>query len=86
MASHTEAMASHTEAMASRAEAMASRAEAMASRAESVGSAGHFWADYADLLGFCDKVEFDPWPEPPTGEVFEDHPDWSDRQKLPPWR
>jgi outer membrane murein-binding lipoprotein Lpp len=86
MASHVEAMASHVEAMASHVEAMASHTEAMASRVESVGSAGHFGADYADLLGFSDKVEFDPWPEPPTGEVFEDNQDWSARQKLPPWR
>jgi hypothetical protein len=79
-------MALHAEAMASHVEAMASHVEAMASHVESVGSAGHFWAVYADLLGFCVKVEFDPWPEPPTGEAFEGNPDWSDRQKLQPWR
>jgi hypothetical protein len=36
------------------------------------------------LLGFCDKVKFDPWPEPPPVEVFEANQDWSDRQKVPP--
>jgi outer membrane murein-binding lipoprotein Lpp len=84
MASHAEAMASHAEAMTSHVEAMASHVEAMASRVELVGSARHFGADYADLLGFSDKVEFDPWPEPPTGEVFENNQDWSARQKLQP--
>jgi outer membrane murein-binding lipoprotein Lpp len=60
MASHVEAMASHVEAMTSHVEAMASHVEAMASRVELVGSARHFGADYADLLGFCVKLEFDP--------------------------
>jgi hypothetical protein len=86
MASRLKAMTSPREPMASHLEAMTSRRQAMASRVESAGSAGHFWADYAELLGFCDKVKFDPWPEPPTGEVFEANQDWSDRQQLPPWQ
>jgi len=86
MASRLKAMTSPREPMASHLEAMTSRRQAMASRVESAGSAKQFWADYADLLGFCDKVKFDPWPEPPTGEVFEANQDWADRQQLPPWR
>jgi hypothetical protein len=70
VASRVELVGSNVESIASRVESVGSSVESIASRVESVGSAGHFGADYAELLGFFDKVEFDPWPEPPNRGGF----------------
>ena len=80
-----ESIGSTRESMGFRVESIGSTRESIGSRVESIGSAGHFWADYTDLLGFFDKTEFDPCPEPPTWMVFENNQDWSDRQTLPPF-
>jgi len=75
--SRDESMGSMREFAGFRVESVGSMRESIGFRIESIGWARHFGADYADLLGFFDKVKFDPWPEPPTGEVFKDNPDWS---------